>query len=99
MTHPRDYLPVLDNVEAALEASCGALIALQRVDADLADTIRPDGIHGHIERAEQRLREAIEELRQAQYSGASGLALGFVLEEGRRAANGRSTQSRPRRTA
>lgn len=99
MTHPRDYLPVLDHVEAALEASCGALITLQRIDADLADRIGPNDIQRHVARAVQSLRGAIEELRRAHGTGANALALGFVLEGERRASAADSAQSKPRRTA
>ena len=94
MTHPRDYLPVLDDVEAALEASCGALVTLQRVHVELGHRIDLTGIQAHIAHAEANLRVAIEELRRAHSRGTSGLALGFVL-----ARRGRGRQSRPRRTA
>jgi hypothetical protein len=99
MTHPRDYLPILDHIEAALEASCGALITLQSIDVD--STPNRDGMHGHIAEAIYSLRHAIDELRSAQSRGASGLALGFVLARGRRcpAQDPDDGQSRPRRTA
>jgi hypothetical protein len=82
MTHPRDYLPILDHIETALEASCGALITLQSIDVAAAPN--GDGMHGHIAEAIHSLRHAIDELRAAQSRGASGLALGFVLARGRR---------------
>jgi hypothetical protein len=99
MGHPRDYLPILDRIEAALEASCGALITLQSIDgAAIRDG---DGMHGHIAEAILSLRHAIDELRNAQSRGASGLALGFVLARSRRGSTEGSDpdQSRPRRTA
>jgi hypothetical protein len=99
MGHPRDYLPILDHIEAALEASCGALITLQSIDLSAARD--SDGLHGHIADAIFSLRHAIDELRSAQSRGASGLALGFVLARTRRGSGEDSDpdQSRPRRTA
>jgi hypothetical protein len=99
MTHPRDYLPILDHIEAALEASCGALMTLQSID--FSPTRDGDGMHGHVAEAIYSLRHAIDELRSAQSRGASGLALGFVLARGRRGSGPEvePDQSRPRRTA
>jgi hypothetical protein len=103
MMHPRDYLPALDHIEAALEASCGALITLQSIRGAPTDrTYDADGMHAHVAQAVVSLREAIEELRSAQSSGTSGLALGFVLSRNRHAPAGAQSaggQSRPRRTA
>ena len=31
VTHPREYLPVLDGIEMALDAACGALMSLQSI--------------------------------------------------------------------
>jgi hypothetical protein len=99
MTHPRDYLPILDHIETALEASCGALMTLQSID--LTSARGDEGLPGHIAEAMLSLRLAIEELRAAHSRGASGVALGFVLARGRRNSSGREDpdQSSPRRTA
>jgi hypothetical protein len=103
MHHPRDYLPALDRIEAALEASCGALVTLESIKPGPADDLRGiDGTHGHLRLAIGSLREAIEELRLAQSKGSSALASGFVLEGNGRAPRGVQPdpgQSKPRRTA
>jgi len=103
MTHPRDYLPALDHIEAALDASCGALITLQSTRGAPTDrTYDADRMHAHVAQAVDSLREAIEELRSAQSRGMSGLALGFVLKRNRHAPAGAQSaggQSKPRRTA
>jgi hypothetical protein len=100
MTHPRDHLPVLDRIGVALEATCDALITLQSID------VRPgtsDDGHGetHVAYAIAHLRHAIEELRDAQAQGQTGLALGFVLarDQRNRSADKEPGQSSPRRTA
>lgn len=99
MTHPREYLPVLDHVEAALEAACAALLTLQSMDV-LASNGETDGEREHVADAVLSLRHAINELREAETRGQSGLALGFVLAGGRRKSSGGGPdQSRPRRTA
>ena len=100
MTHPRDYLPVLDRIGMALEATCDALITLQTIDA--LPSIGEAG-HGelHVAEAIAHLRQAIHELRDAQSDGQTGLAMGFVLAGDRRnsSAGGGPVQSSPRRTA
>jgi len=77
MTHPRDHLPVLDRVEVALEATCDALMTLQSIDA-LARIPAGENGKGHIARAISHLRHAVDELRDAQAAGQTGLALGSV---------------------
>ncbi len=105
MPHPRDYLPALDRIEAALEASCGALVTLESINSEGGDgSDDPDGLRTHVGMAIRSLRNVIEELRLAQNNGACALAIGFVLN-----ANGRvphfdplrpdPAQSKPRRTA
>jgi hypothetical protein len=106
MAHPRDYLPALDRIEAALEASCGALVTLESINPDaLEGPDNPVGMRGHVGQAIRSLRQTIEELRLAQNNGACALAIGFVLK-----GNGRVPravepppsdpgQSKPRRTA
>lgn len=100
MTHPRDYLRVLDRIEVALETTCDALMTLQSID--VLPGISADGNGtGHIARAASHLREAIDELRDAQARGQTGLALGFVLARDQRSSSddGEPDQSSPRRTA
>jgi hypothetical protein len=105
MAHPRDYLPALDRIEAALEASCGALVTLESINPDALDGPDPAVMRGHVGDAIKSLRHTIEELRLAQNNGACALAIGFVLK-----GNGRVPravepppsdpgQSKPRRTA
>jgi hypothetical protein len=102
MHHPRDYLPALDRIEGALEASCGALLALESINSGTADCLRDgDALQTHVGLAIDSLREAIEELRLAQSTGSSALAIGFVLQgNGRpRSVKAEPGQSKPRRTA
>lgn len=102
MEHPRDYLPALDRIEAALEASCGALVTLESINSGVADRVSDvDAAQGHVRLAIRALRKVIEELRLAQNNGSSALAIGFVMK-----GNGRVSsvefdpgQSKPRRTA
>jgi hypothetical protein len=100
MTHPRDYLPVLDRIGAALEATCDALMALQSIDVLPAMRESEQG-DGHVERAVSHLRHAVDELRDAQAQGQTGLAHGFVLARDQRSlmTDGEPDQSSPRRTA
>jgi hypothetical protein len=100
MSHPRDYLPVLDRIGAALEATCDALMALQSIDV-LPNRPESEEGEGHVERAVSHLRHAVDELRDAQAQGQTGLALGFVLARDQRSLtiDGEPGQSSPRRTA
>ena len=103
MKHPRDYLPALDRIEDALEASCGALIALESIACPASDRpYEPDGIQEHVGHAIRSLREAIDVLRSAHSDGVDGLAMGFVLKRNESAARDGTRevgQSKPRRTA
>jgi hypothetical protein len=103
MHHPRDYLPALDRIEAALEASCGALVTLESIKPGPADGLRDaDRMQAHVGLAIASLRGAIEELRLAQSNGSSALAVGFVLKGNGRPRRGVTAgpgQSNPRRTA
>jgi hypothetical protein len=103
MTHPRDYLPGLDRIEDALEASCGALVALESIACPVSDrAYEPDGIQEHVGQAIRSLRQAIEVLRSAHSDGVDGLAMGFVLKRSESAARDGTpevAQSKPRRTA
>lgn len=103
MHHPRDFLPALDRIESALEASCGALVTLESLNPGAADGLRDaDGMQAHVGLAIESLRGAIEELRLAQSNGSSALAIGFVLQGNgrpRRGGEAEAGQSKPRRTA
>jgi hypothetical protein len=99
MTHPRDYLPVLDRIGAALEATCDALITLQSID--VLPGIADDPGEVQVAEAIFHLRQAIDQLRDAQAKGQTGLALGFVLAGEKRESDREApaSQSSPRRTA
>ena len=105
MTHPRDYLPVLDRIGMALETTCDALMTLQSIEVLPG---KPEDEHGDgpVAHAISHLRNAIEDLREAQAHGQTDLALGFVLARDQRSPDQRSPrgdsgpdQSSPRRTA
>ena len=100
MTRPREYLPVLDRVGAALEATCDALMTLQSIDV-LPGIPENGNREGHVARAISHLRHAVDELRDAQAHSQTGLALGFVLARDQRSSSGdgEPDQSSPRRTA
>jgi hypothetical protein len=87
VTHPREYLPVLEGVEMALDAACGALMALQSIDVrcTAGDS---QGVEGHVAQTIWHLRRAIDELRDAHTKGHTGLALGFVLARDAHNSNG-----------
>jgi hypothetical protein len=76
MTYARNIQPALKHLEAALEASCASLIALESVRDE---TLEPSPIHGQVTRAVGSLRAAISELRAMHDSETSVLAFGFVL--------------------
>ena len=98
--HRREYLPVLDRITTALDATCDALMALQSLDplAAAGDGKRVDG---HVGQAISHLRLATDELREALTQGQTGLALGFVLARDCRnpTDDEELDQSSPRRTA
>jgi hypothetical protein len=98
-----DIQPALDHLEAALEASCASLIALESI-RDQAVDARP--VHDQVTRAVESVRAAIAELRAVHDSETSMFAFGFVLAAPpgwRRAEHGTpdtgAPQVRPRRTA
>lgn len=78
MTHPREYLPVLDRIGVALDAACDALMTLQAIDV-LPGMHEGGPVSRHVDKAISGLRGAIDELRDAQTQGQTGLAMGFVL--------------------
>jgi hypothetical protein len=100
MTHPRDYLAVLDGIGVALEATCDALMTLRSIDA-LPSVPGEECAQQHVARAISHLRHAVDELRDAQSHSQTDLALGFVLARDHRnsASEGEQGQSSPRRTA
>ncbi len=100
----------LEHYEAALEASCDALIALQLISASktssCAEGKQLEGQSARaikpLRRTIKALRGAIEELRAAQNEGPSTLIIGFVLgadveDAGCAEAPGRSIQAAPDR--
>ena len=77
MSSPR-LLPGPNSVEAALEASCATLVALERLRASAAtDPHRIARLSRHI----RLVRSGIDELRRGQVDAANPLAYGFVLSE------------------
>ena len=98
MTDTGDSRSVLDQIESALEATCGALMSLE-VIAILKAVPDAENVQAHVAKAMSCLREAIAELRDAQQYSANGLALGFVLGRERCAQSGNAGpgQSRSRR--
>lgn len=73
-----------EHIQAALEASCEALLTLElmRVGVGTAAGV-PDGLQTHLVQATKSLRRAIAELRMARRDDAGVLTLGFVVGAGR----------------
>ena len=98
MTHSRDIERALAHLEMALEASCGALMAVEAMLGRATQVAREFcAVRGQIAQTIGVLRHGIAELRAGQGEPESVLAFGFVLE-----AEGlppRGPQPRPRRTA
>ena len=103
MSHPSDLRPEPDKLQAALEASCGALMTLQAIDRSAAAGAgEGHALHEHLVRAIESLRSAIAELRLAHDNQASMVGLGFVAEGQPPPLPGKpnaSRQASPRRTA
>ena len=97
-THTRDIRPALGHLEAALEASCASILALDSIRDEALDA---RSIYAQITRGVEALRAAINELRAVHDTEISMLAFGFVLAAPpgwqRNEAAGR--QVKPRRTA
>ncbi len=98
-----DIQPALDHLEAALEASCAGLIALESIRDQAVDA---RALHDQVTRAVESVRAAIAELRAVHDSETSMFAFGFVLAAApgwRRAVHATPDQGapqvRPRRTA
>lgn len=72
-------LPGPNNIEAALEASCATLVALEGLRASAAtDPHRTARLSRHI----RLVRSGITELRRGHVDATNPLAYGFVLGEG-----------------
>ena len=85
MDQPQAHGPEPDHVTAALEASCGALVALEFARQEMVDSDRAlKPAMREVERAMVSLRRAIDLLYAARAHGvqteaAEMLSLGFVL--------------------
>jgi hypothetical protein len=78
----RDIQPALGHLEAALEATCATLMALE--SASLGDTeaaAEASAARGQIRKAMTSLRNAMSELRALHDVETSMLAFGFVLAD------------------
>jgi hypothetical protein len=96
----RDIQPTLDHLDAALEASCASLMALESTRLNAPDASAP--VHCQLRQAIASVREAIAEMRALHEVETSVLAFGFVLEAEPRERPPRwvdGSQLRPRRTA
>ena len=85
MDQPQAHAPEPDHVTAALEASCGALLALEVARQEMVDSDRAlEPAMREVEHAMASLRQAIDLLYAAPAHGvqaedAEMLSLGFVL--------------------
>ena len=76
------FMPVSrgsDNVDAALEASCGVLMTLQSLRVNAPGLLATSGDLAHVQRAIDSVHRAIEELRLTRRGGANPAAFGFVM--------------------
>jgi hypothetical protein len=107
---PSESEPVFAPYEAALEASCAALITLQLISTrDASSSVIAGLDHGQSPQVSNALcetitslRRAIKELRGARDERRSPVFMGFVLGAGFEdyaTVAALRTQSRPRRTA
>jgi hypothetical protein len=81
MKTPRHSPPALDHIQAALEASNGALIGLEWIAAQLAhEADDRASVRQQTRQAIESLRQAITELRLARGEACGALTLGFVLQ-------------------
>jgi hypothetical protein len=98
-TPRRDIQPALIHLEAALEASCATLMALEASSANMRDG--PPVLNRQIREAIASLREAIAEMRALHDVETGVLAFGFVLgaEPRWNRSRARRRQFKPRRTA
>jgi hypothetical protein len=81
MKPPRDSPPTPDHIQAALEASNGALIGLEWIVAQLdEDAGDRASVRQQTRQAIESLRQAIVELRLARGESIGALTLGFILK-------------------
>jgi len=96
----RHHRPASEQVERALEASCGALMTLESMRRDPGERdLDAIGVQGHLQQAIESLRSAIVELRLARTIPVSPIALGFVAGSPDRPPPDVGVQSSPLRTA
>ena len=103
ITQRRDIQPPLDHLEAALEATCATLIALESAQlGNREGTGDTSAAQRQIRNAIASVREAMAALRALHDVETSMLAFGFVLganNEWSRARRTAARQVKPRRTA
>jgi hypothetical protein len=103
MNQLRDYKPVADHVEAALEDACAVLMTLESICAGAGGVASElTSFQSRIREAVESLRYAIAELRLARAEPPTPISLGFVLGDGSPVPADRpdaDDQPRPRRTA
>jgi len=81
MIPPVDTTRMLGRLEVALEASCGALVALESTRARASEPRSDvDSVEAEIRRSIACLREAMDELRSLSGERTSVVADGFVLD-------------------
>jgi hypothetical protein len=95
MSQRREIQPALNHLEAALEASCATLMALE--SSRLGTEDGASAVQCQLRQAIASVREAIAEMRALHEVETSMLAFGFVLASAPPWAGER--QWRPRRTA
>ena len=78
MKHQRNAGKPAAHIQTALEASCGALITLESIRAQVVNGATED-VRRPIQKAIESLREAIAELRSATDEGTTLLPGEFVL--------------------
>jgi hypothetical protein len=87
-----------DDVDAALDASCAALIMLQSLCLSTRSPgLSTSGDLVHVQRAIESVHRAIEELRLTRRGGASPAVFGFVMPLSRARRPGRNVDERAAR--
>jgi hypothetical protein len=103
MKNSRDSPTTPDHLQAALEASNGALMGLEWILAQLTDEAEDRAnVRQQTRQAMDSVRQAIAELRLARGESAGVLTLGFVIKADSKWFRGASRRRRypiPRRTA
>jgi hypothetical protein len=77
LTDNQSRMPISDRLDAVLEASCEALVALEVISASVG---AHEPLKTQIGRAMVALRRAIVEVRVARSERPSVLASGFVID-------------------